>query len=58
MTEEIRAGDVVQIKSGGPDMTVVRIETINGEICAICGWMLRGKSQVGTFPLHILKHKE
>ena len=39
MTEPIKAGDVVQVKSGGPRMTVERvgIDHVNRSMCA-CVW--------------------
>jgi uncharacterized protein YodC (DUF2158 family) len=48
---EIRAGDVVVLKSGGPDMTV---ESIEG-LLARCVWFLSGELKRGNFPLSTLE---
>jgi uncharacterized protein YodC (DUF2158 family) len=58
MPNEIKPGDVVQLKSGGPKMTVGRIESINGVASAVCGWFNGNKKEVGTFPVHSLKLAE
>ena len=50
--QEFKTGDTVQLKSGGPIMTVNSIEK-NGEIC--CQWFLGGKVEVGFFPPDSLK---
>jgi len=47
-----KIGDTVQLKSGGPIMTVNNIEK-NGEI--YCQWFLGGKVEVGFFPPDSLK---
>jgi len=36
MPEQFKMGDIVQLKSGGPPMTVRSIEAINGE--CLCEW--------------------
>jgi len=38
MDEKFHAGDVVQLKSGGPDMTVLKIYEKDEE--ARCGWFV------------------
>jgi uncharacterized protein YodC (DUF2158 family) len=53
--EEIKEGAVVQLKSGGPEMTVGRLENIGGTNSAVCAWFIKDKREVGTFPLHSLK---
>ncbi len=54
---EIKENDIVQLKSGGPEMTVGRIENINGIMNAVCSWFLNdGERKIGTFPIGTLKH--
>jgi uncharacterized protein YodC (DUF2158 family) len=55
MAYEIEAGDVVQLKSGGPKMTVKDVVMIDGEITAWCEWRIDEKSESETFPLLSLK---
>lgn len=49
MTEELKKGDVVQLKSGGPKMTVEDPNTHEGRVG--CAWFVEGevKSEYGTF---------
>lgn len=54
MFDEIKPGDTVQLKSGGPIMTVARLETINGVVNAVCGWFIKQKREIGTFPVTTL----
>jgi uncharacterized protein YodC (DUF2158 family) len=58
MTDGLKAGDVVQLNSGGPDMTVARFEEINGVTSAVCGWFIGKKQQIVTFPVTMLKRVE
>lgn len=46
----IASGEVVQLKSGGPKMTVAWVE--EGE--AYCEWFIEGKIQGSKFPVHSL----
>ena len=49
MEDNIKAGDVVRLKSGGPEMTV---GAINGNKIAVCRWFLKdGTLGVKKFPL-------
>ena len=50
MAEELKPNDVVQLKSGGPLMTV---EESNDEQTD-CVWMHNGKQQSGTFKTALL----
>jgi len=54
MKEErkFEVGDIVELKSGGPQMTVVL------EDCGWlkCSWFIDDKSQSGRFPAESLKH--
>lgn len=50
----ISPGDVVQLKSGGPLMTVAWTE--DGE--AFCEWFVGGKKEGSTFPVSSLHKKQ
>jgi uncharacterized protein YodC (DUF2158 family) len=53
MQTEIKVGEVVQLKSGGPKMTVSQIgKTMGGTVDhAWCDWFEGTKKMDGTFPL-------
>jgi uncharacterized protein YodC (DUF2158 family) len=56
---EIKAGDIVQLKSGGPRMTVSKIYNDgDGVMRARCDWFEDNKPQYGSFPVLSLKHVE
>lgn len=56
---EIKAGDVVQLKSGRPRMTVSNVgNDIHGRLTAWCDWFEGTKNQHGAFPVLSLKHAE
>jgi uncharacterized protein YodC (DUF2158 family) len=61
MPDEIKIGDVVKLKSGGPDMTVNEIGksgmTGEGPLAAWCSWFDKGEEKKGTFPLTSLIKK-
>jgi len=61
MPEEIKVGDVVQLKSGGPDMTVDEIGKSGmdstGPLSAWCTWFHNGEEKRSSFPLTSLKKK-
>jgi uncharacterized protein YodC (DUF2158 family) len=50
---EIKAGDRVRLKSGGPTMTVSRLED-NG-LNAVCGWFDGKKEKLATFAVVMLE---
>jgi uncharacterized protein YodC (DUF2158 family) len=54
---EIKAGDIVQLKSGGPKMTVSQVGTSMGgsALKAWCDWFEGTKQMEGNFPLTSLK---
>ncbi len=57
MADEFEPGDVVQLKSGGPKMTVARVFTsTKGERLAHCEWFVDGKKQFDNFSLSSLEH--
>jgi len=51
----IKAGDVVQLKSGGPDMTVNFVENSSGVEEAACSWFINNKKESSRFPVATLK---
>jgi len=51
---QIKAGDVVQLKSGGPKMTVETVAAYNGVTKARCAWFDGSKKSVDLFPLESL----
>jgi uncharacterized protein YodC (DUF2158 family) len=53
---EFKVGDVVQLKSGGPKMTIGRFEDIDRTMHAVCAWFIGNKREIGTFPLTSLEH--
>ena len=62
MADEIKAGSVVKLKSGGPAMTVAWVETREKqytEDVACCTWFIEDKGpwklEQRTFPLTSLK---
>ncbi|PYU17580.1 MAG: DUF2158 domain-containing protein [Acidobacteria bacterium] len=55
MSDQITVGSVVQLKSGGPKMTVTKVESWNGVMRASCEWFDRNKSAKDFFPLGALK---
>jgi len=65
MAGEIKAGDVVTLKSGGPKMTVstVSVKHMGGtDLHAWCDWFVQDKApwkkDNGVFPLSSLKLAE
>ena len=55
-SEKINVGDVVQLKSGGPQMTVSGFSNVNGD--AICQWFHNGNPNRGSYPANALKKTE
>jgi len=57
MADEIKAGDLVELKSGGPKMTVnwVGVEEQNGPITARCSWFVKDQEKRGSFPVTSLQ---
>ena len=52
---EIKKGDVVQLKSGGPEMTVNFVENSYGVQEAACSWFIKDKKESSRFPVETLK---
>jgi len=55
MNDKIKAGDVVELKSGGPEMTVDSIGDHQGIESAFCTWFDGNKKYSAAFPLTSLK---
>ena len=54
--ETVKVGDVVMIKSGGPEMTVVRVfENPDKKDMAECQWFQNNQLKKGEFSLDVLK---
>jgi uncharacterized protein YodC (DUF2158 family) len=60
--EDFKRGDTVQLKSGGPKMTINDIGEYDYQDfqSALCDWFIQDKApwkkEKGTFPLHSLRH--
>lgn len=56
MNAEIKPGDVVQPKSGGPKMTVSLVDKDGmGTLSAWCDWFEGSKKMEGVFPVTSVK---
>ena len=55
---EIKVGDIVQLKSGGPMMTVSAVSPFNGVMSATCIWFDDKKEVHGVFALATLNKDE
>ncbi len=55
MPDEIKVGDTVQLKSGGPLMTVDSVSDHHGTLSAICTWLKDGKKMNNRFSITSLK---
>lgn len=55
---EFKAGDVVQLKSGGPKMTISKVQTEPDGMYANCDWFEGTKPNTGYFPLLSLKYPD
>ncbi len=55
MADEFKAGDVVQLKSGGPKMTITSVGEYYGTPMIYCMWFDGPKEQSGKFPPDTLK---
>lgn len=50
MTQEFKTGDIVQLKSGGPKMTVTEVKDFMGELHVYCTWFAGAKNEHNSFP--------
>jgi len=48
-------GDMVELKSGGPSMTIERFDTIGGQPSAWCTWFVGGQRTDADFALDSLQ---
>jgi uncharacterized protein YodC (DUF2158 family) len=56
---EFKPGDVVQLESDGPRMTVSAVyRNSDGVPSAYCAWFDGDKAQQKNFPIMLLKHGE
>ena len=55
MSDEIKAGDVVMLKSGGPTMTVTSVGDYYGTLSVWCAWFDAKKECNGTFNILALQ---
>jgi uncharacterized protein YodC (DUF2158 family) len=55
MASEIKVGEVVRLKSGGPMMTVKKVEQFNSVMSANCDWFEGSEPKYGMFPVTSLK---
>lgn len=58
MAREIRVGDEVRLKAGGPIMTVERIWPERGQTMVRCDWIERGTRHSGSVAITSLTHAE
>ena len=52
-TGQFNVGDIVQLKSGGPKMTVTTVPTMRGEFVHTA-WFAGAKRESGAFPAEAL----
>ena len=47
--QEFKIGDILQLKSGGPKMTIEKIDQFLGQTSVHCQWFAGGKLSNGEF---------
>jgi uncharacterized protein YodC (DUF2158 family) len=55
MMDEFKIGDLVQLKSGGPAMTVTEVPDGLGDAVVWCKWFANNKTESDSFPTPALK---
>jgi uncharacterized protein YodC (DUF2158 family) len=56
MANNVKVGDVVQLNSGGPHMTVTEVDpTTPGKVMALCQWFKDGKVDERWFDVGTLR---
>ncbi len=55
MADEFKVGDTVQLKSGGPKMTITTVGDNYGTPTIWCAWFEGTKKMTGDFPPAALK---
>jgi len=58
MADGLKAGDLVQLNSGGPTMTVDEVEPWDGYIRATCSWFEGNKKMFDYFRVTSLSRAE
>lgn len=58
MSDALKAGDVVMLRSGGPSMTITAVGDRYGTESAWCSWFDGKKEASGVFPLPTLRLEE
>ena len=57
MSEALKIGDIVELRSGSPLMTVTQVDTIcSGEIS--CKWFAKDDVKYDSFPVNALKRAD
>jgi uncharacterized protein YodC (DUF2158 family) len=54
ISDEIKVGATVKLRSGGPVMTIGAIEDRNGMVTAVCSWFASGIHGQADFPIGVL----
>jgi uncharacterized protein YodC (DUF2158 family) len=53
---DIKVGDIVTLKSGGPNMTAGKISNLsNGDAFVSCYWFVNGEVKTAGFAIETLK---
>lgn len=47
--QNVKEGDVVTLRSGGPEMTVEKLECNRGEFRYLCTWFVNGRQMSAAF---------
>jgi len=55
MSNDFKPGDIVELNSGGPKMTVKKLEQWDGLMRAHCDWFEGSTPKYATFPVVSLK---
>jgi uncharacterized protein YodC (DUF2158 family) len=54
--EQLQVGDIVQLKSGGPKMTIEKISNYaSGQVMARCAWFIQDNQKAEVFALTSLQ---
>lgn len=56
METELQVGEIVQLKTGSPQMQIARFEIDGANVkCAVCGYWNGKKHEVKTIPVFMLQ---
>ena len=50
MTDTLKVGDVVRLKSGGPNMTIREVGDVYGKLTVWCSWFAGKEFRQESFP--------